>query len=344
MKNPVFKAVRFVFTIYNRHKKIIIKILLLLLIILVSNMALPQITADIVDNGLCAGNNRIVISKSLLLGALHLLISIVYVLSEHYRLIGYNAIQTELKKKSLKKLLTLKISYYSNKSATEVFQQLDEDIKAISGCFSSEILMALIEVFITFGLIPMLIKINWKLTLLMLLAIPIKMIKTIVFTDKGYKIASKLVIRENRYSALISDVISGIHTIRCYGLNSIFYNMFNIRQSDIVRAQYKNDIFQEINIQIENMIADVLTCICYIAAAFFIAGNELTIGEFIAFQTYSLSILNFIGVFLNVGYSFSVLMPSFERFDKFLHEADERVDGELCAPDNYMFEFHKVLR
>ena len=341
-KNKVFEAIRLVFQIYKEHKKIIIKIVALLILILLGNMILPQISADIIDKGLCVGNHYFVISRALFLGGIHLLMALTLILIEHYRLNGYNEVQTELKSKSIDKLLNMKIKFYNNKSATEIFQQLDEDIKSISGCFSSEILMALIQIFITLGLVPMLIKISWKLTLFMVLAIPLKILKTIIFTKKGYHIAKTLVERENKYSSLLSDIILGMQTIRCFGLNKHFYRSFNQRQKDVVNSQYKNDIFQEYNVQAEAMIADALTCLCYCVASFLIAGNEISIGEFIAFQTYSLTILDFVGMFLNVGYSFSVLLPSFERYTDFLSEPSENSKGISCEAKTPNISFENL--
>lgn len=341
-ENKVSEAISLVFKIYRQHKKTIIKIILLLMLILCSNMLLPQISADIIDKGFSVGDHYFVISRALFLGALHLFMAIVYVLIEHYRLKGYNEVQTELKSKSIDKLLNLKIKYFNNRSATEIFQQLDEDIRAISGCFSSEILMALIQIFITLGLIPILVKISWKLTLFMMLAIPLKIIKTIIFTKRGYKIAKKLVDRENKYSSLLSDIILGMQTIRCFGLNKHFYSAFQKRQNDVVDSQYKNDMFQEVNVQTESMVADLLACICYCVASFLIAGNDITLGEFIAFQTYSLTILDFVGMFLNVGYSFSILMPSFERYTEFINEASEKTDGIPCDINEPKIELKNI--
>lgn len=317
------KSLLFLKNTYHAHKRKISIIVLFLIILSALNAFLPYLSAVIIDDGFIKGDSIIIVKYAVYILSLSIIIGLLYIIIEYIRIKGYNEVQTSLKEKALRKLFHIDYSYFNEKSATEVYQQFDEDISAISGCFSSEILLSLVQIFICIALIPVLIHISWKLTLVLLLAIPFDLIKSFLFSKAGYKVSKKRVESKSRYSSWLSDVISGIGAIRCFGLTAHFHSLFWIRQNDIAATQIKQGMFQEAMTRIELFFVDVLTFIIYVIGGYLSVRNEISLGNFIAFQTYSLSILTFIGQFLNVLYGYSTLKPSIERFIEFLGEKDE---------------------
>ena len=318
--------------IYLKQKSIVLKILLVLVVITGCNMLLPSLVADVIDKGFNSNNQFIVLTRAIGICLLNIIISLLSIQVESLRITGYNAVQTDLKKKALEKLLNVRVGFFHELSSTAIFQQLDEDIEAISGCFSSHILLAVVQIFITLGMIPILFSISWKLTLLVFFAIPLKVIKSFLFAQKGYKNGKDMIECKKAYSSWLDDVVSGIITIREYNVISHFSNEFINKQGSINSAQYKHEMLQETNIRLEGIIAQALVCLCYILAGYYIAADELSLGEFIAFETYSLSILDFVGEFLNIGYAISVLKPSLERYSEFLQEEEENT-GNICCKE-----------
>ena len=317
------KPLLFLKNAYHVHKNKIGIIILFLVILSGLNSLLPHLSAVIIDEGFIKEDSELIIKYAIYILLLSTAIGLLYIVIEYVRIKGYNEIQTTLKEKALNKLLHIDYSYFNEKSATEVYQQFDEDILAISGCFSSEILLALVQIFVSIAIIPVLINISWKLTLILLLVIPFDLIKSVLFSKAGYKVSKKRVESKSRYSSWLSDVVSGIGAIRCFGLTSHFYSLFWKRQKDITDAQVKQGMFQETMTRIELFFVDVLTFIIYVIGGYLFVQNEISLGNFVAFQTYSLSILTFIGQFLNVVYGYSTLKPSIERYIAFLEEKDE---------------------
>ena len=342
--NQLLCALRFLSSLYRDHLTIIVKIVLLLLAMMGFNMLLPQIAADIIDKGLTVNNLEIVVYKAVIFFAVNIIIHFLYILIERFRLIGFNEIQTDLKEKTIRKLFQIKINTFNSVSSTELYQQLENDINVISGCFSAEILLALIQVFIIFGLVPVLLSISWQLCVLMLIAIPVKFLKSFYFAKRGYAKAKRMIDSKRDYSSFMSDIITGMETIRFYGLYSRFFFLFHQKQKRITDSQFQHELFQEYNIQCEAVIANAVTACAYIMAGVLIINNDLTIGQFIAFQTYSLTILGFVGQLFNIGYSISVLLPSIERFLDFQSESveDEGGGGVLMKEKAVSFSFHNV--
>lgn len=309
--------IKFLSSILSNHKRRIITIMGLLFVIAGCNAALPQLSITIIDEGFMKQDTHLVIANSIIIFSIYAIITTVYVFVEKLRLTGYNSIQTELKEKCLFKLNSIKIDFFNEQSATSVFQQLDEDINAISGCFSSEILLSFVQIAISIVLFPILFGISWKLTVILIVAIPINMLKSIILSKIGYRYSKKRVQVKKDYSQWISEVILGAQVIRCFIPIGNLQRTFQVKQSQVATAQYKHYLFQETTVRLEGLFVEFLLMFFYIFGGYYVTGGELSLGQFIAFQTYSLSLLNIIGDFLNVVYGYSTIKPSIERFIEF---------------------------
>ena len=317
--------ISFLSTILNHQKRHVLSIVGFLFIIAILNALLPQLSAAIIDDGFIEKNTKIIFLNSIFVFGLNAMMTLIYVLVEKLRLQGYNSIQTTLKEKAILKLNTVKIVFFNEQSATAIFQQLDEDINAISGCFSSEILLSLAQIAISFVLLPVLFNISWKLTVILLIAIPINLFKTIFVSRIGYRLSRDKVQAKKDYSQWISEIISGTKIIRCLVPLEYIRTSFIDKQNKVINTQYKHLLFQEITVRLEGLFVECLLTLFYIFGGYYVVRNEITLGQFIAFQTYSLTILNIIGDFLNVIYGYSTIKPSIERYIEFDKEDDENI-------------------
>ena len=331
---------KYLLAICREHQKKIIIIILLLFLMAVLNATLPILSATIIDDGLVMKDTSVVMRIALIAFFITILTSGLNIIVEHLRLHGYYAIQTSLKERALKKLFSIQYAYFNKNSPTSIFQRLDEDITAISSCFSSECVMSLIQMFVAFGTIPVLASISWKLIFVMLLAVPLDILQALLLSKVGYRTAGKRVEARSAYSSWFADVISGMQIIRCYGIRKHFNSIFYIRQKKIVDSSYNQEMFQEINVQMGTVLSDFLNLGFYILGGYLIAGDEITLGQFVAFQTYSLIILSFIEQAMSIIYGYISIKPSVERFILFLQETDE-LNGKYIldvAPVEISFE------
>lgn len=325
----ISNAFHMIMQIYRGNSRVVSRIAVFLVLLMACNMRLPALSEQIIDDGFIAGNQSIVVRNALLICGIDILIVLLYVAIEKYRLHGYSSIQTNMKRKAVRKLLVIRQDFFNEHSPTEIYHQIDEDINAISGCFSTQILLSVIQIIISIGMLPILMKISAKLTILMLMTIPLKLVKTVLFTPKGYSFSKNFISSKMQYSAWMSDLISGMPTIRQSAIKDYFSQIFEKYQREIVENQYKHEMIQELNIQTESLITKIISATSYILAGYAISGNSLTIGGFVSFETYSLIVLGFIGDFFNVAYAFSALLPSVERFQHFLQEKEESIQGDV---------------
>lgn len=332
----------YLISVYRGHVREIGILLLLLLLLAAVNAFLPRYSARIIDEGFVIGDAGMIVRLALVILLLSVIVSLLYVAIEYFRLKGYNAIQTELKEKVLNKLLHVDYSFFNKRSAPEVYQQFDEDVTAICGCFSSETLLILASIAVSLFIVPALAGISWKLFAVLLLAVPFELLKTALLSRTGYRVSRNRIEAKTRYSAWMADVISGYSVIRSFGLASHFYQLFRIRQRKVADMQIRQGMVSETMIRIDAVLIDLLTFIIYVVGGYLVAGAELSLGNFVAFEAYSLSLLSMVGRIMGIAVGYAQMKPSLERFLSFMDEEDETSGTEKPEEEFRELRFEKV--
>lgn len=310
------------------EKRAVIFIATLLLGVMVSSVFLPLISAYIIDKGFANNDIEQIVFYSILLFLISAFIYFCYYLCEIVRLKASNRIVLQLKTKAVDKLLNVSIDYYHNNNSASIFQKIDSDIKTIAGIFSSESIISLMQIILCIGYAVVLAYINWKLTMLLLLFIPVKFALTCFLSAKNSQVSEKLKETENSFSSWLGEMINGMREIRTYGLAKHYKKIFNTKQIAVLNNEYKVGVLNNINLNAQTIFINLITSLLYIISGFMITDGDLTIGEIVSIQTYSFTLLDFISNFLDLIYGISALLPSAERYSDFMHTETEVDSGK----------------
>lgn len=300
------------------EKSAVLLIAILLLCVMVSSVFLPLISAHIIDKGFVNDDIAQIVLYSTLLFLISAFIYFCYYLCEIVRLKASNRIVLRLKTKAVDKLLDVSIDYYHNNNSASVFQKIDSDIKTIAGIFSSESIISLMQIILCIGYAVILAYINWKLTVLLLLFIPIKFALTWFLSAKNSQVSEKLKETENSFSSWFGEMINGMREIRTYGLTKHYKNIFYTKQTAVLNNEYEVGVLNNINLNVQTIFINLITSLLYIVSGFMITDGDLSIGEIVSIQTYSLTLLDFISNILDLIYGISALLPSAERYSNFM--------------------------
>ena len=241
------------------EKGAILFIAILLLCVMVSSVFLPLISAHIIDKGFVNNDIKQIILYSTLLFLISVFIYFCYYLCEIVRLKASNRIVLRLKTKAVDKLLDVSIDYYHNNNSASIFQKIDSDIKTIAGIFSSESIISLMQVILCIGYAVILAYINWKLTVLLLLFIPIKFALTCFLSVKNSQVSEKLKETENSFSSWFGEMINGMREIRTYGLANHYKKIFYTKQTAVLNNEYKVGVLNNINLNVQTIFINLIT-------------------------------------------------------------------------------------
>lgn len=298
------------------------KIIVILLIMLVSagiGMILPLIGKVIMDNGLLQKDFPYVV-KFACIGFGLILLGECLGLAETRIQAYINAmLPFNLARKAFKHTLNLNLRYFQNTTVTEIMKNIDLDVSNISRIADRSIFFIVMEVFrVIGGICGLIFFINWKLTLLILMIIPLRYFCVKHFAKSRMKNFEANMNHYEDYARWYGDSLRGIREIKLWNLKHLKMREFIGKQRNIINTTIKLTMTDKYNLFSEIIISEFLTYALYILGAYLILKNSLSIGSLFAFITYSYYITGPISSIINIGYDCSNILPSARRLFSFL--------------------------
>lgn len=318
----------------NLLKPYIKSILLFFFVMLLStgiSFVLPQINRSIIDEGFLKQDFNLILNYSLLTFFLVLVDSIISLLRNLLQVKTKRAISTSLFNKAFKKLYTIKNDYYQKNNYTEIFNRLNYDISNISLIADGNVLFVATQVLRVLGGLLGLLLISWKLTLIVLVFIPVRFLIFKTLAAKRKRAAHKSMEYNSELASWFGESIDGIKEIKLFNmknkkLNELYSKLLNINK------QEKDITFvNSLNQSSEQILSYFLSSLIYILGAVLVFAERLSLGSVMAFITYAAYVTSPISSILNIGFLLSGIIPSAKRFFKFMD-----LETELITEKNIL--------
>lgn len=225
------------------------------------------------------------------------------------------------------KLLHLKKAYFEDKNNAEIINYLQTDVSQVSSVTDRYTVTSVSYIFrIISGLAGLLI-ISWKLTLIVLAMVPIKVILVKHFSRQRESAMEK-VLEENRdFSRWFGDNLEGINEIKLWGLFEGREKSFQEKQKKILQYEKKNSMIDAWNTFSEMMLEWGVSILLYLVGGLFVCQGNLTVGSVFAFSSYSWYVTGPVSAILNLKMYFAQILPSARRLFQFLDMDTEQDYG-----------------
>lgn len=317
----------------KRYKIKIIFITILLLISSIFGLTIPLVNQKLVDDGILKGNfNHVCKLTAIGFGIylLKLLTEFVY----SYLITYINSkIRFSLYQKTFYTLENLKIKYFTHKKNTEIYNNINSDINNISKLFDNNILTFISQVIYFIGGIILMSLINWKISMLVILFIPIKYFGVSLLGNIGKKISNKYIEISAEYAEWFADTIEGIKDVKIYNLFKSKEIEFEEKKEKMRVLETKSGIVSAIKSQYDQMNIQVVVLLIYLIGAKMIFSEHLSYGELTAILSYLTYINLPISYFLSVKFIYATIKPSINRLHSFLKEEKESNTGCSISTD-----------
>lgn len=219
---------------------------------------------------------------------------------------------------SMRKLMKLKLSYLNETNYTEIINNSKMDIMNISQITDESFVYRLLSLLkIVGGLIGLTI-INYKLTIMIIMIIPIKYLSTVYLTMLRKKLHKRYMEYARDYSKWYGDKMSGIKEIKLSGIENIIMRQFTKLQRNIIKTDIKSQIVDSAKEASDLLLLQLMASMIYIVGSKMIVRNDFTIGGLFAFATYSTNVIMPISSLINIRYDMSKILLSAKRLFDFL--------------------------
>ncbi|SHH09359.1 ATP-binding cassette, subfamily B, MsbA [Butyrivibrio fibrisolvens DSM 3071] len=335
-KQAVIRLVKLI----TKYKLTISLIMGGLIVSTILNFAIPLVSRKIMDDGFIAGNKNLIIFFALASFLIFTMITVLDLFTEKLR-IGLSAkIQYKLNEEAFNHLLHIKIGYYDKQNYAETFSSLNMDISAITSIADEGMFFVVTQIFSIIGGIIGLFILDYRMTAIVLVIIPIKYIVMKFFAKKRKEKMDQFIEANKDYAGWFGDTIGGVREVRLLGIICQKQGEFSVKQKKVIGKLKGLNMLSQWNMGIDSIMMQAMILVIYIVGANLVFDLGLTIGTVFAFITYSAYVTGPISAILNIKYLLSGIIPSTKRYYDFLSEPEESgADGkELPVWDEVIFD------
>ncbi len=222
-----------------------------------------------------------------------------------------------------KKILHLPISYFEKNNVGYIQNRIETDIKSLHAVTAGKMIDMMNKlVLLVFGLI-MLFHISWKLTLCVLVVLPIVIINGYFFSDKVKNYNKKVSEAWSELGGSITQNMLGIEIIKLFTMEkNVSENLSNLNKKCIKITGNKVKLDLTSNV-IRNIFTGLESLIIWTYGSVLIKNNMLTLGQVVAFIGYSSYVYGPALQLANFKLNIQPVIAAWERIREILCLEDE---------------------
>lgn len=313
--------------LFKPYKWTILFIIICLFISMGINMFIPLLNRDIMDKGFLSGNINFLIKAVIIVFSLYVFDVTLGIVKEKKRVKIAADLKFNLTTCFFRHLIRIKIDYFNNTNYAEILNRIDMDVSAVSSIADERLFFVLTKIFSMIGGIVGLCILDVRLTIIVVLFIPIKFLVMKYFTKVRKKIYSSYINVNRRFSLWFGDTMGGVREIRLFGVVDKKETELSQLQTEIVKSDRDINMISTWTGAVDNILIKFLQTCIYIVGATMVFKDNLTIGSVFAFLTYSSYVTDPIISILNISYLLAGVIPSAKRFFEFMDNDEEDVTG-----------------
>lgn len=330
------EAVRRLLLLLGKYKKTIVVIVGCLLVSTGLNLCVPLISRRIMDDGFIGGNKKLLIELVLVSMVIYTINSLIDLIKEKKRVDISAKIQYFLSEQSFSHLMKMRVNYFNNTNYAETLNNINMDINQMTSVADSSVFFVITQAFSMTGGIIGLFIIDFRMTILVLLFIPIKCVVMKYFAKKQKQIMDEFIKKNQKYAKWFGDTVGGVREVKLFNILDRKHEEFDQNQKDIIEKQKQMNMLGQWNTITDSLMVQFLSTLLYILGANLVFDLQLSVGSVFAFITYSSYVTGPISAILNIGYLLSGIIPSTKRYYAFMDLEEETDNGETAAlcPDD----------
>jgi subfamily B ATP-binding cassette protein MsbA len=196
--------------------------------------------------------------------------------------IGANIIMT-MRSKLFMHLERLSLTFYQKSQVGEIMSRMLSDINRIQSLLTTTLLVFCTNLLLLAAILVYLLHINWLLTLIALIPVPLTMFLTNRFGKKLHQITRMLQEQIARLSARLQETFVAIKTIKAFGQEEAEKKKTDGILSGLTGLYIKASITTSISSQLINLLTMLGPVVLLAWGTYLIAGGSMLLGELMAF-------------------------------------------------------------
>ncbi|CAN7610611.1 type I secretion system permease/ATPase [Neorhizobium sp. LjRoot104] len=254
-----------------------------------------------------------------------------------------NRIDVELGQRLFHHLLRLPLGYFETRSAGQTVARVRE-LETIRAFLTGQGLFSVIDLLFTFVFIAVLFAYSWKLTLIVVAAIPIYILIGMVVRPPLRELVKEKFNRGAASQQFLVEAIVGVHTVKASAVEPIMQAQWEEKLAAYVRTAFDATLLSAGGQNAIQYVSKLSTAALLLFGAKAVIDGELSVGSLVAFTMIAGQVTQPVLRLSQLWQDFQQVQISVDRLGDILNTPMERQPGARVAlpPPKGMIQFRNV--
>ncbi|WP_214747879.1 MULTISPECIES: ABC transporter ATP-binding protein [unclassified Exiguobacterium] len=230
-----------------------------------------------------------------------------------------------------KHLLTLSIPFYDETKSGELVSRLNSDATTLQQLLSEQLVRLLTSLVSIIGAITILFFLDWQMTLVMVIAVPVTLLIIIPLVRKLHKISRETQKELAGLSGFFAEMLGEVRLVKSQATEPYELYRGKTRIENLYGYGVKEGRIQALLLPIFNVTLTTMLILIIGFGAYRVATNQITAGELVAFSLYLFQIMTPLVTMTEFITKLQKARGATERIIELLDETPE-APGALVAP------------
>jgi ATP-binding cassette subfamily B protein AbcA/BmrA len=190
-----------------------------------------------------------------------------------------------------KKLLVLPIPYYDQHETGETISRMTNDTGVVKSLITDHLTTFFTGIISIVGSVSILIYLDWKMTLIMLTAVPLSMLILVPLGRQMHKISKGMMDETARFTAILTQVLSEVRLVKASNAEPNEYRRGKDGITNLFRFGLKEGRVQAMIGPLMSFVLMMLMVVIIGYGGMRVSSGALTAGELVAFILYLIQII-----------------------------------------------------
>lgn len=239
-----------------------------------------------------------------------------------------------LRKEVSKKINKLPMKFYDNKTHGEILSVITNDIDTLSQNLNIEATQVISSVATIIGILIMMFSIDWIMTLVALLTLPLSIviIAFIMKKSQGYFKSQQDYLAD--VNGEVEEMFSNQSVIRVFNAENKMISKFEYDNNKLADVAWKSNFVSGLMHPIMNFVGNLGYVVIAILGSYFAIIGRITVGNIQSFIQYTKNFTNPIAQIAQISNMLQSMVAASERVFEFLDEEEEKEKNKKFFPTN----------
>ncbi|WP_373525993.1 ABC transporter ATP-binding protein [Nostoc sp.] len=285
------EALQRILAMLRKYPIMVLAAIASLLMLTGANIATPQLIRWGIDAGIAKSNLQVIVTC----GGLMVLVALIRGLfsfgQSFFAEMVSQSIIYDLRNIFFSQTQHLDLSYHDRTSTSQLLTRMSSDIEQIRVFISTTLLQIIGAVIVLLSSVIILLLMNWKLTLIALLIIPISFGLLGAFFQKNASLFGRIQMQLEELNAALKENLLGVRAVKSFVREEIEIKRYGVANQEFTSTNIKTIYALRDTFPIIFLLSNLLAAVIFGYGGFEVISGSFSIGNLVAFNSYLVFII-----------------------------------------------------